>query len=160
MHAAPPPPPVQQPSSVPQEDVINKDPQTVTINVAAFSEDTVLITHYQIIAVFLPEGTTVSNLDSNSETQFPQTNLGTYNDLSCTNKPSGPFAYITAEMSGTLYKALLDRRFVVGQDTDDDSNSPNDRPNFYTNGPLCFSTSYTFFIRAFSASGLSQIICF
>ncbi len=157
MSPAPPPPAVAEPSSVSQEDVINMDPQTVTINVAPFSDDTVLITHYQIIAVFLPEGTTVRDLDSNSETQFPQTNLGTYNDLSCTNKPSGPFAYITAEMSGALYKALPEGRFVVGQDTDDDSNSPNDRPILYTNGPLCFSTSYTFFIRAFSASDSSQV---
>ena len=156
-HVAPPPPATVQPSPVSEEDVINDNPQTVTIGVAVFPQDTVLITHYQIIAVFLPEGTSASDLDSNSEAQFPQNNLGAYDGLSCNSKPSAPFAYITAEMSGSLYKDLPGRRFVVGQDSDDDESSPNDRPNSYTNGPLCFSSSYTFFIRAFSASGARQV---
>ncbi len=46
---------------------------------------------------------------------------------------------------------------MVGQNKDDDINSPNDRPNSYTNGPLCFATSYTFFVCAFSASGSNQV---
>ncbi len=104
--------------------------------------------------VFLPEGTAISDLNSDSQLQFPQQNLGTYADLSCNSKPSSPYAYVTAEMSGDLYKDLTADKFVVGQD---DVNSPNDRPNRYTNGPLCFDTSYTFFVRAFSASDSNQV---
>ncbi len=145
------------PSSVSGEEVINNNPQTVTIGVVTFSEDNVLITHYQVIVVFLPEGTAISDLNSDSKLQFPQQDLGTYAHLSCNSKPSSPYAYVTAEMSGDLYKGLTGDKFVVGQDKDDDMNSPNDRPNSYTNGPLCFATSYTFFVRAFSASGSNQV---
>ncbi len=137
--------------------MINNDPQTVTIGVASFSEDNVVITHYQVIVVFLPEGTAISDLNSDSQVQFPQQDLGTYADFSCNSKPSSPYAYITVEMSGDLYKGLTGNKFVVGQDKDDDTNSPNDRPNRYTNGPLCFATSYTFFVRAFSASDSNQV---
>ena len=145
------------PSSVSGEEVINNNPQTVTIAVVSFSEDNVLITHYQVVVVFLPEGIAISDLNSDSQVQFPQQDLGTYADLSCNSKPSSPYAYVTAEMSGDLYKGLTGDKFVVGQDKDDDMNSPNDRPNSYTNGPLCFATSYTFFVRAFSASGSNQV---
>ena len=154
---APPPPAVIEPSSVSKEEIINSDPQTVTIGVASFSEDNVLITHYQVIVVFLPEGTAISDLNSDSKVQFPQQDIGTYADLSCNSKPSSSYAYITAEMSGDLYKDLRADKFVVGQDKDDDVNSLNDHPNRYTNGPLCFDTSYTFFVRAFSASGSNQV---
>ena len=107
--------------------------------------------------VFLPEGTAISDLNSHSQAQFPQQGLGTYADLSCNSKSSSPYAYVTSEMSGDLYKGLTGDKFVVGQDKDNDVNSPNDRPNRYTNGPLCFDTSYTFFVRAFSASGSNQV---
>ncbi len=152
-----PPPVVVEPSSVSEAEIIKNDPQTVTIGVALFSENKVLITHYQVIVVFLPEGTAINDLNSDSQLQFPQQNLGTYAELSCNSKPSSPYAYVTAEMSGDLYKGLTGDKFVVGQEKDDDVNSPNDRPNRYTNGPLCFDTSYTFFVRAFSASGSNQV---
>ncbi len=154
---APPPPAVVEPSSVSEEEVINNDSQTVTIGVASFSEDSVVITHYQVIVVFLPEGTAISDLNSDSKVQFPQQDIGTYADLSCNSKPSFPYAYVTAEMSSDLYKDLTGDKFVVGQNKNNDVNSPNDRPNRYTNGPLCFDTSYTFFVRAFSASGSNQV---
>ncbi len=157
LYPASPPPAVVEPSSVSEVEIINNDPQTVTIGVASFSENKVLITHYQVIVVFLPEGTAISNLILDSKVQFPQQDLGTYADFSCNSKPSSPYAYVTAEMSGDLYKSLTGNKFEVGQDKDDDVNSPNDRPNCYTNGPLCFDTSYTFFVRAFSASGLNQV---
>ena len=73
--------------------------------------------------------------------------------------PSAPLAYVTAEMSRDLYMNLLDNGglFVVGQNMDDDPNSRNDRQELYTNGPLCYSTTYTFFIRAFSTSTLTSV---
>ncbi len=62
------------------------------------------------------------------------------------------------EMSGgDLYKGLTGDKFVVGQNKDDDTNSSNNCPNRWTNGPLCFATSYTFFVRAFLASGSNQV---
>lgn len=87
------------------------------------------------------------------DTEFPnRTTLKTYSDLPCGNRPQSPLAYVTAEMSRDLYETLLtDGFFVVGQNMDDNRNSPNDRMTI-TNGPLCYSTRYSFFIRGYSAS--------
>ena len=116
------------------------------------------ITHYQIIVVYLPLGTNVDSLQDPDD-QFPQDSLGTYSDLPCGSMPPDPLAYVTAEMSRDLYMNLIDNGglFVVGQNMDDNPNSRNDRPSLYTNGPLCYSTKYSFFVRAFAAGGISSV---
>ena len=128
-------------------DQISQDPRTVTISVPTFSTANGQISHYQIVVVFLPEGTDVSDLSA-PDIEFNSRASLMDNNLACDSKPIGVSAYITAEMSSVLYDGL-NGKFVVGQDKDSDPNSPNDI-ELYTNGPLCYSTRYTFFIRAYT----------
>ena len=147
---APPVPPSVPPSVLPPDEQINQDPRTITIDVPNFSTAMGQISHYHIIVVFLPEGTNINDLSAPDEEFDSRGSLKNIN-LPCDNKPAGVSAYITAEMSNALY-GDLNGKYVVGQDKDSDSNSPNDRPELYTNGPLCYSTRYTFFVRAYPVS--------
>ena len=149
IYTAPPSLPVGEPATVAPEEILNTDPRTVTIRVIPFDESRVLISHYQIIVVYLPPGTNVEDL-SHPDVEFP--NIEQRSDLPCGNKPPNPLAYVTAEMSRDSYNTLLTNGlFVVGQNKDDDPSSPNDHPDI-TNGPLCYSTRYSFFIRGYSVS--------
>ena len=56
-------------------------------------------------------------------------------------------AYITAEFDDDLFPDS--GLFVVGGEG---VNAPNDRPDNYTNAPVCFSGRYTFFVRAYLQS--------
>ena len=59
-------------------------------------------------------------------------------------------AYVTAEFAAELFPST--GNFVVGLNSSGDVNSPNDRPDIYVNGRLCYSTRYLFFVRAFPVS--------
>ena len=153
MYMLPPVPPPIEPTPVllSEFEVIALNQRTVTISVVPFNETNGLISHYQIIVVYLPSQINVADL-CKPDIEFPQSSLGNYSEDFCSSIPSTPIAYVTAEMNSTLYTSLMNRYFVVGQNMDDDRSSPNDRPSLYTNGPLCYSTKFTFFVRAFLAS--------
>ena len=107
--------------------------------------------------MFLPEGTEVNSLSKPDELFNSINSLSVYGSVPCGNQPSTVVGYITAEMSSTLYDGL-NGKFVVGQDKDSDPNSANDRPELYTNGPLCYSTRYTVFVRAYPVTRNQQVI--
>ena len=142
---------------MPVDEQLNSDIQTVTISVPTFSSKNGEISHYQVIVVFLPEGTEVNSLSKPDELFYSINSLSVYGSVPCGNQPSTIVGYITAEMSSTLYDAL-NGKFVVGQDKDSDPNSANDRPELYTNGPLCYSTRYTVFVRAYPVTRNQQVI--
>ena len=106
--------------------------------------------HFQLIIVFLPINVNVETLP-NPDTRFPQTDLNLIAQETC-QTPLQPYAYITAEFSADLFRALPENVFIVGSIDASSANSPNDRTNLYTNSLLCFSGRYTFFLRAFTAS--------
>ena len=142
---------------MPIDEQLNSDIQTLTISVPTFSTSNGEISHYQIVAVFLPEGTELNSLSHPDELFNSINSLGVYGSVPCGNQPSTIVGYITAEMSSTLYDGL-NGKFVIGQDMDSDPNSPNDRPGLYTNGPLCNSALYTFFVRAYPVTRSHQVI--
>ena len=109
-----------------------------------------------MIVVFLPEGTELNSLSNPDELFNSINSLGVYGSVPCGNQPSTMLGYIAAEMSSTLYDGL-NGKFVIGQDMDSDPNSPNDRPELYTNGPLCNSALYTFFVRAYPVARSQQV---
>ena len=154
---APPDSPALPPSTLPADEQLNSDIQTVTISVPTFSTSNGEISHYQVIVVFLPEGTEVNSLSKPDELFNSINSLSVYGSVPCGNQPSTIVGYITAEMSSTLYDGL-NGKFVVGQDKDSDPNSANDRPELYTNGPLCYSTRYTVFVRAYPVTRNQQVI--
>ena len=99
--------------------------------------------HYQVIAVLLPRGVDLADLRE-PDVQFPAINsLGTHSDINCGNLGTSATGYITAEFGDDLFPN--NNLFIVG-----DPNQPNDRPNNYTNGQLCYATKYTFFVRAYT----------
>ena len=101
--------------------------------------------HYQVIVVLLPRGVSLGDL-SDPDVQFPTINsLRTYSDIECGNPGTSAIGYITAEFGDNVFGNENTMEFTVG-----DPDSPNDRPNRYTNGLLCFATSYTFFVRAYT----------
>ena len=110
-----------------------------------------------MVAVFLPEGTELDSLSHPDELFNSINSLGVYGSVPCGNQPSAIVGYITAEMSSTLYDGL-NGKFVTGQDMDSDPNSPNDKQGLYTNGPLCSSALYTFFVRAYPVTRSQQVI--
>jgi len=138
---------------IPVDQAISTDPTTVTFQVIDFVENNGPISHYQIIVVRLPNvDYEISSLES-PDTMFPEDISERFSDINCGEVPSSPFAYVTAEMSADQYNALPDRLFVVGLNMNGNANSPNNRDGV-TNGPLCFSTSYTFFVRAFTSNNI------
>ena len=80
--------------------------------------------------------------------QFPNINILTdvYQLTLCDEKPTTPKAYITAEFDDSLFPS--NKLFIVGQETPTNQ-APNDRPDTYTNGELCYSGKFTFFTRAY-----------
>ena len=101
--------------------------------------------------VLLPRDVGLDDL-RDPDVQFPTIDsLRTYSDIDCGNPGTSAIAYITSEFDDNFFGSENTLDFTVG-----DSSSPNDRQNQYTNGLLCFSTSYTFFVRAYTeaVSGL------
>lgn len=96
------------------------------------------------MVVIIPEGQTLSDLPSPSSVKT----MDPYSADFCDQNSPTPVFYVTAEFGENLFPPQ--NHFIVGIDKNTDSNSPNDRPNAYANGPLCYSKSYTFFIRAFN----------
>lgn len=103
--------------------------------------------HYQIIVIILPIGQTVDDL--RSPNAYTHNDLKPYDEEFCNREHTSPEAYITAEYSRELIPPS--KLFIVGNADASSANSPNDRSNTYTNGPLCYEFTYTFFIRAFPA---------
>ena len=103
--------------------------------------------HYQVFVVLLPEGFDVNSLSPPNE-QFPNINILTdvYQLTLCDEKPTTPKAYITAEFDDSLFPS--NKLFIVGQESPTNQ-APNDRPDTYTNGELCYSGKFTFFTRAY-----------
>ena len=95
--------------------------------------------------MLLPRGVSLDDL-SDPDVQFPTIDsLRTYSDIECGNPGTSAIGYITAEFDDDFFDNENTLEFTVG-----DSDSPNDRQNRYTNGLLCFATSYTFFVRAYT----------
>ena len=95
--------------------------------------------------MLLPSTVSLTDLRE-PDIQFPSINsFGTYDDIDCGNPGTNAIAYITSEFDDNFFGTGNTLDFTVG-----DSDSPNDRQNQYTNGLLCFSTSYTFFVRAYT----------
>ena len=89
--------------------------------------------------MLLPEGTSVQNLQ-HPDDQFPDLNGNAYDTSTCDRaSPSVATAYVIAEFASSLFPA--DGVFVVGS-----ASSPNDRATVYTNGELCYSKRYAFFL--------------
>ena len=76
------------------------------------------------------------------DTQFPNINSVTYDETYCREFDNHPSVYVTAEFASDLLPS--NGEFIVGL-----TGQPNDRP-MYVNGLLCFSKSYTFFLRAYT----------
>ena len=93
--------------------------------------------------MLLPSTVSLTDLRE-PDMQFPSINsFGTYSDINCGNPGTNAIAYITAEFGDNLFPS--NNMFIVG-----DLNQPNDRPDNYTNGQLCYATNYTFFVRAYT----------
>lgn len=102
--------------------------------------------HYQVVVVILqPANSTITDLLL-PDILFPSSNLEPYQESFCKTKFDTPKAYVTAEFASELLPTS--RQFTVGETN---SESPNDRPVLYPNGKLCYSTKYTFFLRAYPA---------
>ena len=115
-----------------------------------------LHSHYQVGVVLLPDGTSVQNLQ-HPDNQFQNLNGTAYNPSSCDRaSPSVAAAYVTAEFASNLFPS--DGVFIVGQ-TGVADNSPNDRTAVYTNGLLCHSKRYAFFLRAYPAANPTAVSC-
>ena len=93
--------------------------------------------------MLLPSTVSLTDLRE-PDMQFPSINsFGTYSDINCGNPGTSAIGYITAEFGDNLFPS--NSMFIVG-----DPNQPNDRPDNYTNGQLCYATNYTFFVRAYT----------
>ena len=104
-----------------------------------------------MVVVILPQDQNLEDLQ-HPDILFPSiTDLDIYSPELCDQNSQAPKAYITAEFGQNLYPR--DKLFIVGANDDDDVNSPNDQSQ-YTNGVLCYSGRYTFFIRAYPESNL------
>ena len=73
-----------------------------------------------------------------------------YDDKICSRAKTQPIAYISSEFGHDQLPAT--NLFVIGEGQG--ANSPNDRTNIYENWPLCYDTSYTFFVRAYTSTSL------
>ena len=110
-----------------------------------------LLSHYQVAVVIVPEGVEPSSFQ-HPDMQFPDINGMVYDETFCDRNFTSPLAYVTAEFSRDLLPS--DGEFIIGL-----SGQPNDRPSIYTNGLLCYSKNYVFFLRAYtSANPVSENI--
>lgn len=85
-----------------------------------------------------------------ADSLFPTPKLSSYQESLCGMTTGAAKAYVTAEFSAELFPRS--GNFIVGLNSSGDVNSPNDRPDVYVNGKLCYATKYSFFIRAFPVS--------
>ena len=108
-----------------------------------------LCSHYQVVVVLLPLSASTVGLD-NANSLFPPSKLGSYQESLCRTTTGAVKAYVTAEFAAELFPRS--EKFIVGLNSSGDENSPNDRPDIYINGRLCYGTKYSFFIRAFPVS--------
>ena len=109
------------------------------------------------MAILLPSGSIpgegVSTLTGDPDVDYPtfeSLQVFSYSNISsCSNTdPSEPMAYIAAEFSDDLFPD--NGLYTVG-----DEDEPNDREDDYTNGRLCPSATYTFFLRTYSVIRVS-----
>lgn len=107
--------------------------------------------HYQVAVVILPRDTGISSL-GDPDTQFSNINQVAYDETFCSREFTSPFVYVTAEFARDLLPSS--GQYVIGQES-----QPNDRRNLYTNGFLCFSKSYTFFLRAYTFPNSASSVC-
>jgi hypothetical protein len=108
-----------------------------------------MYSHYQVVVVVLPLSTSLAGLD-NADSLFPPSKLGSHQESLCGLTTGAVKAYVTAEFAAELFPRS--GKFIVGLNSSENVNSPNDRPNIYVNGMLCYATKYSFFIRAFPVS--------
>lgn len=86
----------------------------------------------------------------NADSLFPPSKLNSYQESLCGMTVGAVKAYVTAEFAADLFP--MSRNFIVGLNSSEDVNSPNDRLDIYVNGKLCYAIKYSFFIRAFPVS--------
>ena len=103
--------------------------------------------HYHVVVVLLRSGTSLTdNGLSRPDTNYPTFRSLTSNDqdpATCPNPILGsPLVYIAAEFGDDLFPT--DGQFTVGDPT-----APNDQMDDYKNDPLCYSSTYSFFLRAY-----------
>ena len=97
----------------------------------------------------MPLSASIAGLD-NANSRFPPSKLGSYQESLCGMTTGAVKAYVTAEFAAEQFPRS--GQFIVGLNSSGDENSPNDRPDIYVNGRLCYGTKYSFFIRAFPVS--------
>ena len=101
--------------------------------------------HHQVIVVLLSDSTNSDDQVQPADLQpadilFPSIgSFLSYDEVNGYIGP-GPVAYVTAEFADDLFPA--DNTFVVGR---------NDQPddNYYSNGPLRYGSSFSFFLRSY-----------
>ena len=98
-----------------------------------------------MVVVILPLGQSQDDLGDPSSLAPSLDSLDAYSESFCDQEFTSAKAYITAEFAEELFPNL--GVFIVGGEG---VNAPNDRPNLYTNGLLCYSGRYTFFVRAYT----------
>jgi hypothetical protein len=103
-----------------------------------------LCSHYHVVVVILPLGQNSDDLADPDTLYDSLEDLDTYRDSFCEEDFSTARAYITAEFGADLIRGS--EIFLVGGEG---VNAPNDRPDRYTNGLLCYGRHYTFFVRAY-----------
>ena len=99
-----------------------------------------IFSYYQVAVVIVPEGVEPSTSFQSPDMQFPDINEMTYDETFCDREFTSPLAYVTAEFASDLLPS--DGKFIIGL-----FGQPNDRP-IHTNGLLCYSKNYVFFLRA------------
>ena len=99
------------------------------------------------MVIVLPLNDTITRL-GNADIVFPPSRLK--ESYYCGMNIRVVNAYVTAEFAAELFPRK--GNFVVGLNS-----SPNDHPAIYNNRMLCYSTKYSFFIRAFPVSRIWYI---
>ena len=104
------------------------------------------VSHYQVVAIHLRDGTTTlaENNLAHPDINYPDfisLMQFLYESVDCNQPNTAPMAYIAAEFDSLLFPS--NGVFVVG-----DEQQPNDRAA-YRNGPLCYGTTYSFFLRVY-----------
>ena len=103
-----------------------------------------------MVVIIIPEGQSVGDLQTPDERYTTLTNFDQYSEDFCKEQQTSPKAYIAAEYGRYQVPVPPNNYFIVGYDDSSNPNSPNDQSK-YTNGPLCYSVTYTFFFRAYPA---------
>lgn len=98
--------------------------------------------HYHAVAVRVPSDATL---------RHPNTDFGSFQSIdnvysSECNGISQSTAYIAAEFGSDKFQGIT-LQFTYGDDLEDESLNDNQR---YSNGLLCYSTRYAFFLRVYN----------